>query len=64
MDVELVNIVTNVGFPIAIACYMVWFMNNDYKEKTSEIVKQLNQLENAIVRLTVLIEKLENRKEV
>ena len=57
---NIVNIISSVGFPIAMCLLMFWYMQKEtenHREETNGLKEAINKLELAI---TTLINKIEN----
>ena len=55
---NIVNVISSVGFPIAMALLLFWYMtkqNDAHKEETNSLKEAINKLE---VAITALITKL------
>ena len=57
---NIVNVISSVGFPIAMALLLFWYMakqNESHKEETAGLKEAINKLE---VAITALITKIGN----
>lgn len=55
---NIVNVISSVGFPIAMALLLFWYMtkqNESHKEETNSLKEAINKLE---VAITALITRL------
>ena len=57
---NIVNVISSVGFPIAMALLLFWYMtkqNESHKEETASLKDAINKLEIAITALVTKIGK-------
>lgn len=57
---NIVNVISSVGFPIAMALLLFWYMtkqNESHKEETASLKDAINKLEVAITALVTKIGK-------
>lgn len=45
MEMDIVQIISQVGFPIAVACYVLIVLNNTVKKNTEILIKISEQLD-------------------
>jgi hypothetical protein len=59
MDVSTVTtIVSTLGFPIAMCCILMWYLNKQEERHTAEITKLSEAVENNTVAMNSLVAKL------
>lgn len=63
MDVSLIDMISNVGFPIAVVVYMFWRDREQTKAHKEETDGFVTAIENNTIALTKLMERMENGKE-
>lgn len=62
MDInEMITVISNVGFPIAVCCFMFYYMNRQTEKHKEEIDKLSETLQNntkVLTELTTLIKTI------
>ena len=57
----ILTAVSTVGFPIVVACIMIWYLNEERKSHAEEIDKLRETLQENTLAITKLKDFLENR---
>lgn len=63
MDITAVTqLISNLGFPIAVCCIMFWYVYKVQKSHSEEIITLTTAIENNTIALTRLESKLEGKQ--
>lgn len=54
---DIVNLINNLGFPIAVVCYLLWHSNKEEEDHKEEV----STLSTAIENNTIVMQKLVDR---
>lgn len=60
---EVATLIQSVGFPIAVACMLLWLMTkfvSEMKTNMENMVKVLDEMHNVLHENTVILERLSN----
>lgn len=60
---ELIDMISNVGFPIAVVCYMFWRDSKQEEKHTEESKGFTEAINNNTLALTRLLDKMGERDE-
>lgn len=56
---DIVNLISNIGFPIVITLVMFYFIENITEKYLSSLNTNLNDLEKSISNLTIIVNRME-----
>lgn len=56
---DVVNVISNVGFPIVITLIMFYFIENITEKYLGSLNNNLNDLEDSIKNLTIIVNRME-----
>lgn len=60
----IISLISNVGFPIAMCCFLVWYINNTMKTTNATMASLQQTVENntaVVAKLNDRIDKMENK---
>lgn len=55
---DIVNLINNLGFPIAVVCYLLWHSNQEEKDHKEEVGKLSTAIENNTLVMQKLLDRM------